>query len=155
MPVLFEPTGVEQLLLSTVCLVHEAIFTSGACYRCSFLDISSSCARECVFMTRDMLRIMAQENLMCPSRPTKKQIVWKKGAFSPTSFFTKLFFFSQDVEGFFWREGLFFFFLFLKECFGETYFIFLFSCYRIFRFSFFGKNTILKKKKNISVNILS
>ena len=32
--------------------------------------ISSSCARDCVFMTRDMLRIMAQENLMCSSRPT-------------------------------------------------------------------------------------
>ena len=31
---------------------------------------SSSCARDCVFMTRDMLRIMVQENLMCSSRPT-------------------------------------------------------------------------------------
>ena len=34
------------------------------------LVISSPCARDCVFMTRDMLRIMAQENLMCSSRPT-------------------------------------------------------------------------------------
>ena len=34
------------------------------------LVISSSCARDCVFMTRDMLRVMAQENLMCSSRPT-------------------------------------------------------------------------------------
>ena len=37
------------------------------------LVISSSCARDCVFMTRDMLRIMAQENLMCSSRPTDLQ----------------------------------------------------------------------------------
>ena len=34
------------------------------------LVISSSCARDCVFMTRDMLRVMAQEILTCPSRPT-------------------------------------------------------------------------------------
>ena len=34
------------------------------------LVISLSCARDCVFMTRDMLLIMAQENLMCSSRPT-------------------------------------------------------------------------------------
>ena len=32
--------------------------------------ISASCARDCVFMTRDMLRIMAQENVTCSSRPT-------------------------------------------------------------------------------------
>ena len=34
------------------------------------LVISSSCARDCVFMTRDILRIVAQGNLMCSSRPT-------------------------------------------------------------------------------------
>ena len=34
------------------------------------LVVSSSCARDCVFMTRDMLRIMAQENLTFSSRPT-------------------------------------------------------------------------------------
>ena len=34
------------------------------------LVISSSCARDCVFMTRDMLRIVAQVNLMCSPRPT-------------------------------------------------------------------------------------
>ena len=38
------------------------------------LAISSSCARDCVFMTRDVLRTMAQENLMCSSRPT-----WYRG----------------------------------------------------------------------------
>ena len=35
-PVVSGPTGVEQLLLSAVCLVQEAIATSGACCRCSF-----------------------------------------------------------------------------------------------------------------------
>ena len=34
------------------------------------LVISSYCALDCVFMTRDMLRMVAQENLMCSSRPT-------------------------------------------------------------------------------------
>ena len=37
------------------------------------LAISSSCARDCVFTTRDMLRILAQEILICSSRPTKKE----------------------------------------------------------------------------------
>ena len=37
------------------------------------LVVSSSCARYCVFMTRDMLCIMAQENLICPSHPTQQQ----------------------------------------------------------------------------------
>ena len=36
MPVVSEPTGVEQLLLSAVRLVQEAIGTSGACCRRSF-----------------------------------------------------------------------------------------------------------------------
>ena len=35
-PVLSEPTGDEELLLSAVCLAQEAIGTSGACCRCSF-----------------------------------------------------------------------------------------------------------------------
>ena len=71
MPVLFKTTGVEQLLLSAVCLVQEAksahqVFVVIV----PSLVISSSCARDCVFRTRDMLRMMAQENLMCSSRPT-------------------------------------------------------------------------------------
>ena len=39
------------------------------------LVVHSSCARDCVLMTRDMLRIMAQENLMCSSRPTRWRLV--------------------------------------------------------------------------------
>ena len=67
-PVLSEPTGVEQLLLSAVCLVQEAHQVRVVLV--PSLVVSSSCARDCVFTTRDMLRIMAQENLMCSSRPT-------------------------------------------------------------------------------------
>ena len=36
------------------------------------LVISSSCARDCVFITRDMLRTMVQEHLMCSPRPTSR-----------------------------------------------------------------------------------
>ena len=35
--------------------------------------VSSSCARDCVFLTRDMACITAQENLMCPSHPAQKK----------------------------------------------------------------------------------
>ena len=71
MPVLSEPTGVEQLLPSAGCLVaggksaHQVLVVV-----VPSLVISSSCARDCVFMTREMLRMMAQENLMCSFRPT-------------------------------------------------------------------------------------
>ena len=49
------------------------------------LVVSSSCARDCVFMTRDMLRIMAQENLICPSRRTKIQKTYTLKTFCSTS----------------------------------------------------------------------
>ena len=67
MPVLSDPTGDEQLLLSSVQVqsAHQVLVVV-----VHSLVISSSCARDCVFMTRDMLRIMAQENLICTSRPT-------------------------------------------------------------------------------------
>ena len=68
---LSEPSGDEQLMLSSaVCLVQEAIGTSGAVVVVPSLAISSSCARDCVFTTRDMLCIVPQENLMCPCRHT-------------------------------------------------------------------------------------
>ena len=35
--------------------------------------VSSSCARDCVFLTRDMACTTAQENLMCPSHPAQKK----------------------------------------------------------------------------------
>ena len=53
--------GDEKLLLSAVCLVQEVVGTSGACCRC---------ARDCVFMARDMLRMVVKENFMFSSRPT-------------------------------------------------------------------------------------
>ena len=53
MPVLSEPTGVEQLLLSAVCLVQEAIDTSGACCPCSFPCYQLIlCTRLCVYDSR-------------------------------------------------------------------------------------------------------
>ena len=42
MPVLSDPTGVEQLLLSTMCIVQKLTSTSGACCRCSFSCVVSS-----------------------------------------------------------------------------------------------------------------
>ena len=72
MPVLSEPTGVEQLLLSAVCTVWRQSAHQVLVVVVLSLVISSSCARDCVFMTRDMLRIMAQENIMCSSRPTQR-----------------------------------------------------------------------------------
>ena len=48
-----EPTGVEQLLLSAVRLVQEAIGTSGACCRCSFPCYQLIlCTRLCVHDSR-------------------------------------------------------------------------------------------------------
>ena len=53
MPVLSEPTGVKQLLPSAVCLVQEAIGTSGASCRCSFPCYQLIlCTRLCVHDSR-------------------------------------------------------------------------------------------------------
>ena len=81
MPVLFEPIGVEQLLLSAACLVQEAVAHQVLVVVVPSLVLSSSCARDCVFVTRDMLRIMAQENLVFSSSHMVAEPVcpWKHG----------------------------------------------------------------------------
>ena len=61
--------GAVRLLFSTVWTVRELSGTSGACFPFPCCPDSSSCARDCVFLTRDTACIMALENLMCPSDP--------------------------------------------------------------------------------------
>ena len=57
------------LSLGTACAVRELFGTSGACFPFPCGRVSSSCARDCVFLTRDMACTTARENLTCPSYP--------------------------------------------------------------------------------------
>ena len=106
------------------------------------LVISSSCARDCVFMIRDMLRIMAQENLTCSSRPT---IFFKFLHFS--TFFHHVHHFSSfssafhHVSSFFSCSSVFFifssFFFFCVSCFFLSSLSFIFAFFNYSFFSFF------------------
>ena len=52
------------MCVSEAVLQQKHVVVRFACWR-----VSSSCARDCVFLTRDMACTTAQENLMCPSYP--------------------------------------------------------------------------------------
>ena len=94
------------------------------------LVISSSCARDCVFMIRDMLRIMAQENLMCSSRPT---IFFKFLHFS--TFFIMSIIFLHVLQHF--TMFLHFSVVLQFSSFFSSFFFFCVSCFFLFPFFFF------------------
>ena len=52
---------VRLLLLSTACIVRQLSSTSGACFPFLCCCVSASCARDCVFLSRDMACTTAQE----------------------------------------------------------------------------------------------
>ena len=60
----------NQLEMNSCCCPAQCVSCSGQSEHqvlvvvVASLFISSSCARDCVFMTREMLRMMAQENLL-------------------------------------------------------------------------------------------
>ena len=51
----------QLLLLCTACTVRELSNTSGACFPFPCCCVGASCARDCVFLTRDMACTTAQE----------------------------------------------------------------------------------------------
>ena len=108
------PVFVQTNWRWTVDVVQRSVSCAGGNRHIRFLlslfvplFISSSCARDCVFMTRDMLRIMAQKNLICPSRPT-------------------VFLFFHFMIFFFWS-----FFIFCFFCSFFLFSFFFFSCFQV------------------------
>ena len=65
----FAAESTDEFLVGTACTVRELSGTPGACFPFPCCCVSSSCARDCVFLTRDMACTTAQVNLTCPSHP--------------------------------------------------------------------------------------
>ena len=77
--VLSETNGVEQLLLSAVCLVQEAVGTSGACCRCSFPCYQPIlCTRLCVHDSRQAAHSGSRKSHVFISSHTSKKKLNKK-----------------------------------------------------------------------------